>query len=294
MPSFVQVDDSKRRKIAIALAFIGMLPSPLPLTWLHKFFLGDYLWGGIYLLLAPTLLPKVACCLEGIWYLSQSDDTFMSRFPQAGALLPKAPDTAAAQHKQAQATQLAAVALRDVEQLRQEGLITEQEFEQKRRQLLGEQVGEQKIKTAKVRQSESGSRAGIDANTASVDDWLKLPGLSIHQAHTLVALTQRGVQFNCVEDVAAALALPIQQVEPWQTILKFCYYEADSELEPTAVDVNTATAEDLATVPSIDLFLGRAIVHYRKDGPYQDLANLQDRLRLNTEITVELLHYLRF
>ncbi|MEO1621361.1 MAG: helix-hairpin-helix domain-containing protein, partial [Cyanobacteria bacterium J06632_3] len=187
-----------------------------------------------------------------------------------------------------------AEALRELDALRQDGLISEYEFEQKRRQLLGGQAGEQKIKTEKVKQYDEVSSDGVDANTASVDDWLKLPGLSIHQAHTLVALTQRGVQFNCVEDVAAALALPIQQVEPWQTILKFCYYEADSELEPTAVDVNTATAEELATVPSIDLFLGRAIVHYRKDGPYQDLANLQDRLRLNTEITVELLHYLRF
>ena len=33
----------------------------------------------------------------------------------------------------------------------------------------------------------------IDVNQASVDDWLRLPGLSIHQARTLFDLTSLGV-----------------------------------------------------------------------------------------------------
>lgn len=46
----------------------------------------------------------------------------------------------------------------------------------------------------------------IDVNQASVDDWLRLPGLSIHQARQLVQLTQNGVQFYAIEDIAAALS----------------------------------------------------------------------------------------
>ncbi|MEL6468194.1 MAG: ComEA family DNA-binding protein [Cyanobacteria bacterium J06623_4] len=134
----------------------------------------------------------------------------------------------------------------------------------------------------------------IDANTASIDDWLRLPGLSIHQARTLTNLTKRGLSFSCLEDVAAAIQLPIQQVQPWQAILQFCYYDREAALEPATLDANTATAQALATLPSTDIFLGRAIVHYRKDGPYRDLADLQDRLRLTTAVTAELLHYLRF
>jgi len=42
----------------------------------------------------------------------------------------------------------------------------------------------------------------IDVNQASVD-WLRLPGLSIHQAR--VELCRSGVQFYCLEDIAAAL-----------------------------------------------------------------------------------------
>ncbi|MEL6158837.1 MAG: SHOCT domain-containing protein [Cyanobacteria bacterium J06627_32] len=137
----VLLSAAKRRKIAIALAFAGSLPTPLPLTWLHKFYLGQYLWGIVYLVLAPTFIPKVACCLEGIWYLSQGDDQFILRFPKAGSLL--APGTAtdaeaAGKRQTAEATQQVAIALRELDNLRQEGLITEYEFEQKRRKLLGE------------------------------------------------------------------------------------------------------------------------------------------------------------
>jgi DNA uptake protein ComE-like DNA-binding protein len=50
----------------------------------------------------------------------------------------------------------------------------------------------------------------IDVNQAGVDDWLRLPGLSIHQARSLTALTQSGVQLHCLEDLAAALNLPVR------------------------------------------------------------------------------------
>lgn len=36
----------------------------------------------------------------------------------------------------------------------------------------------------------------LDVNQASVDDWLRLPGLSIHQARLLVTLNQSGCSFT--------------------------------------------------------------------------------------------------
>lgn len=44
----------------------------------------------------------------------------------------------------------------------------------------------------------------IDVNQATVDDWLRLPGISIHQGRSLVQLTSQGVQFYSLDDVAAA------------------------------------------------------------------------------------------
>lgn len=135
------MNTSSHRRIAIALAFAGALPSPLPLAWIHKFYLGQYLWGVVYLLLSPTLLPQAACALEGIWFLSQSNDRFVNRFPTAHApLAAVANSTWTVVSRQgdtsAPVTNQVVEALRDLEQLRQEGLVTEYEFEQKRRKLI--------------------------------------------------------------------------------------------------------------------------------------------------------------
>ena len=128
------------RQIAIALAFVGALPTPLPLAWLHKFYLGQYLWGIVYLVLAPTGLPQVACCLEGVWYITQGNDSFAARFPKVIVSSESAPVDTSASSAAAQATRQVVEAMRDLDQLRQDGLITEYEFEQKRRQLL-EKIG---------------------------------------------------------------------------------------------------------------------------------------------------------
>jgi DNA uptake protein ComE-like DNA-binding protein len=135
----------------------------------------------------------------------------------------------------------------------------------------------------------------IDANQASVDDWLRLPGLSIHQARSLVNLAQSGVHFYCVEDIAAALGMPVQRLKPLEPVLSFCYYDAESTYTICPVNPNTATVEVLLQIPILDAFLAKAIVHNRLTvGPYRNLADLQQRLFLPRNLTAELMHYLRF
>lgn len=134
----------------------------------------------------------------------------------------------------------------------------------------------------------------IDVNQASIDDWLRLPGLSIHQARTLVELTQSGVPLHSIEDIAAALNMPIQRLKPLEPILKFCYYDPTSLHTIQPINVNTASVEMLTRIPSVDLHLARAIVHYRSQGAYRNLPHLQRRLSLSSELTAKLMHYLKF
>ncbi|MDX2239677.1 MAG: ComEA family DNA-binding protein [Leptolyngbyaceae cyanobacterium bins.302] len=131
----------------------------------------------------------------------------------------------------------------------------------------------------------------IDVNQAGVDDWLRLPGLSIHQARTLTELTQSGVPLHSLEDIAAVLNLPLQRLKPLEPILQFCYYDPDSPQTISAIDANTATVEMLTRIPAIDLYLARLIVQHR---PYRNLPHLQRRLSLSSELTAQLLHYLKF
>lgn len=132
----------------------------------------------------------------------------------------------------------------------------------------------------------------IDVNQASVDDWLRLPGLSIHQARSLVELCNSGVQFYCLEDIATALNMPLQRLKPLEPVLKFCYYD---ESPTYLVNPNTATVERLAQTPFIDLALAKTVVQNRiSAGPYLNLVDFQRRLELPGHLTTQLMHYLRF
>lgn len=135
----------------------------------------------------------------------------------------------------------------------------------------------------------------IDVNQATVDDWLRLPGISISQARSLVQLTQAGVRFYHLDDVAAALGLAVTTLHPLAPILQFCYYDPASSIEIQAVNVNLASVEQLIRVPPIDLYLARRMVGDRQHrGRYANLADLQQRLALSASMTHELLHFLRF
>jgi TM2 domain-containing membrane protein YozV len=118
--------------MAVALAWVGALtPSPIPLSGLHKFYLGQPFWGVVYLLLGWTQIPRIACAVEGLWLLSQPPEAFAA----GGRAV-----TAKTEAFDPNLVNALGTALRELDTLRQEGLISEMEFEQKRRQLL-EKVG---------------------------------------------------------------------------------------------------------------------------------------------------------
>jgi TM2 domain-containing membrane protein YozV len=144
----------KNRKVAAVLAFAGVVPLALPgtpevhLVGLHKFYLGQWQWGCFYLALAWTPMPWIAGVVEGIWYLTQESDEFDQNFnwvtdgwlgPTAAPMTFGGPvETRRSVPLSTAANPVIAVtdAVRELDQLRQDGLISEYEFEQKRRRLL--------------------------------------------------------------------------------------------------------------------------------------------------------------
>ncbi len=115
----------KSRSIAAILAFCGTLT----ISGLHKFYLGQPLWGILYVLLSWTPIPKVASAIEGVWYLTQDEEAFDQNFNLGQSVVK------VSQHVSNQVESVAN-ALRELDALRQDGLISEYEFEQKRRQML--------------------------------------------------------------------------------------------------------------------------------------------------------------
>ncbi|MGI0481266.1 NINE protein [Geminocystis sp. CENA526] len=123
------LNQPKKRSIGIILALIG---SVTPVVGLHKFYLGQPLWGVIYFLLSwQSPIARIACAIDVVLYLAQDNDLFTGRFNSITASSSPAQITGNPQ----QVTEIA-TAIRELEKLRQDGLISEYEFEQKRRQLL--------------------------------------------------------------------------------------------------------------------------------------------------------------
>lgn len=122
-----QIYPPRNRRTAILLAFAGIV-----VPGLHKFYLGQRGWGIAYLLFFWSGIPRVASLFEGIWFLVQGQGAFDTAFNGATALRSQNP---APRIDPAQVGAIAD-ALRQLDTLRQEGLISEYEFEQKRRRLL--------------------------------------------------------------------------------------------------------------------------------------------------------------
>ncbi|MBD2138172.1 NINE protein [Anabaena sp. FACHB-1237] len=118
----------KSRTIAIILAFSGTVT----ISGLHKFYLGQPLWGVLYVLLSWTPIPKVASAIEAVWYLTLDEDRFDANFNLG--------DVEQSMGRLSQPVtnqvELLSNALRELDRLREDGLISEYEFEQKRRQLV--------------------------------------------------------------------------------------------------------------------------------------------------------------
>lgn len=114
----------KNKIIPIILALLG---SATPLAGLHKFYLGQPLWGVIYLILSwQSPMIRIACAVDLVIYLAQN----FSFNPQ---LVTNVTDDS---NSLPEKIKDIAIALRELEKLRQEGLISEYEFEEKRRQLI--------------------------------------------------------------------------------------------------------------------------------------------------------------
>lgn len=124
----------KSRKVAALLAFAGVV---VPVSGLHKFYLGQPLWGCFYLLLSlGTPIARIASAIEGVWYLVQKPEEFDQNFNGGSVIQPLSCPRPSAPAVDPSTISAIADAVRQLDSLRQDGLISEYEFEQKRRQLL--------------------------------------------------------------------------------------------------------------------------------------------------------------
>jgi DNA uptake protein ComE-like DNA-binding protein len=134
----------------------------------------------------------------------------------------------------------------------------------------------------------------MDVNRASVDDLLRLPGMSIVEARRIVEGRKRGGPYLSAEELAERAEISAHKVRSVEPLLQFCYYETALPVAERLC-VNDATAAELATVEGIYPSLAEQIVRERTArGDYADLAELRERLQLSARVTARLVSRLEF
>lgn len=151
----------------------------------------------------------------------------------------------------------------------------------------------------------------IDVNRATEQDWQRLPHLSSQHRRLMVRLIEAGVRFNSLEDMAAALGMGTEQLQPFAPVLRFYYYEpilasensssgdqgSDKSLEASEtrlLNPNQASLAQLTMIPDLDDAIAQQIIQQRQQQPYQDLVDFKQRLSLSAEQIAALMYYLRF
>jgi DNA uptake protein ComE-like DNA-binding protein len=135
----------------------------------------------------------------------------------------------------------------------------------------------------------------IDVQNAGVDDWLRLPGISIHQARRLVELLGMGVEILSIEDLAAALSVPVSRFSAIAPILSFAYYSPESSLAPPKINPNTASIEQFTSIAFLTPELIDRILQERQQrGIFKDILDFKVRLGLDSQHISQLMHFLQF
>ena len=134
----------------------------------------------------------------------------------------------------------------------------------------------------------------IDVNQAGVDDWLRLPGISIHQAKVLVELVSRGVQLVCIEDIAAVLNVPLNRLICLEPILHFAYYHSLSPASQQQLNLNQVSATALSQIPGCDRDFAELIIQEKaNNGRDKDFADFQARLNISNDSLEKLIYFLK-
>ena len=135
----------------------------------------------------------------------------------------------------------------------------------------------------------------IDVNRASASDWKQLPGCTSEMIELLLRLQQGGVQLSGAEDLFQLLELPSHLATKWHPHLIFQWYGSPPSVTKSAsLDLNSASKVTLQkNLRWPDARINR-LIRGRQRRPFENLADLQERLALSPSIIEKLIGSVRF
>jgi hypothetical protein len=135
----------------------------------------------------------------------------------------------------------------------------------------------------------------LDVNRATAADWLRLPGCTPAQVDLLQRLQAGGVQLSGPEDLQRLFGLDDERIRCWLPLLEFRWYGSGPAPTRQQLDLNQASAEQIGSrFPELTPQRLQRLLWERRRRPYQDLADLQQRLQLPASLVEQLIGRVRF
>ncbi len=134
----------------------------------------------------------------------------------------------------------------------------------------------------------------IDINRCSVDDLLRLPGVTLHEARRIIEIRRSGGPYFSADELQERTDVSWEKIRRLQSMLQFRYYEQKSAL-PMLLDINSATVSQIAELEGIEPSLASRIVQERDlGGDFANISDLRDRLNLPARIIARLMNRIDF
>ncbi len=237
----------------------------------HKFYLGSFLVGILYLCFSWTLIPAILSLFDFIKLIITPDKTFEATYNQAIASI----DNNNFVIQESASERMAA--LRELKKLYDNNIITAEEFEGKRRNALDLiYPQESSLKNILSKRELRAANHKLDINNCSKDELVRDLDIPIVYANDIDSLKNEGYIFTYVEELSEIAGLPESYVSKLAGKVIFTY-NTNKEMECSWQRLNVMSIDELVMAGLGGTVAEKIVAERESNGEYRSVIDIKRR-----------------